>query len=105
MPKRLLMGPWSHMNPIDSIPGPRIDHVRELIRWFDRWLRGVENGIDREPPIVLFALDREGVVTHLEGSGLEAAGLRPGEAVGRSAFELYDDYPKALDFLRRNINL
>jgi predicted acyl esterase len=54
VPKRLLMGPWSHMNPIDAIPGPRIDHVRELIRWFDRWLRGVENGIDREPPIVLF---------------------------------------------------
>ena len=25
--------------PDDSIPGPRIDHVRELIRWFDRWLR------------------------------------------------------------------
>ena len=54
VPKRLLMGPWSHMNPIDAIPGPRIDHVRELIRWFDRWLRGTENGIDREPPIVLF---------------------------------------------------
>jgi uncharacterized protein len=55
VPKRLVMGPWSHMNPIDSVPGPRIDHVRELIRWFDRWLRGVENGIDLEPPIVLFA--------------------------------------------------
>jgi predicted acyl esterase len=53
-PKRLLMGPWSHMSPIDSIPGPRIDHVRELIRWFDRWLRGIENGVDREPPVVLF---------------------------------------------------
>ena len=55
VPKRLLMGPWSHMNPIDSVPGPRIDHVRELIRWFDRWLRGTQNGIDLEPAIVLFA--------------------------------------------------
>jgi diguanylate cyclase (GGDEF)-like protein/PAS domain S-box-containing protein len=55
-------------------------------------------------PIVLFALDRDGVVTHLEGSGLEAAGLRPGEAVGRSAFELYRDYPKALEFLRRALS-
>jgi diguanylate cyclase (GGDEF)-like protein/PAS domain S-box-containing protein len=55
-------------------------------------------------PIVLFALDRDGVVTHLEGSGLEAAGLRPGEAVGRSAFELYDDHPQALDFLRRALS-
>ncbi|HEY3124011.1 MAG TPA: PAS domain S-box protein, partial [Thermoanaerobaculia bacterium] len=55
-------------------------------------------------PIMLFALDRDGVVTHLEGSGLEAAGLRPGEAVGRSAFELYRDYPKALELLRRALS-
>ena len=52
-------------------------------------------------PIVLFAFDRDGVVTHLEGSGLEPLGLRPGEAVGRSAFELSDDSPKALHALRR----
>jgi len=55
VPKRLLMGPWSHMEPNSSIPGPRIDHIHELIRWFDRWLRDADNGIDREPPIVLFA--------------------------------------------------
>jgi diguanylate cyclase (GGDEF)-like protein/PAS domain S-box-containing protein len=52
-------------------------------------------------PIVLFAFDRDGVVTHLEGSGLEPLGLRPGEAVGRSLFELSDDSPKALQVLRR----
>ena len=49
------MGPWSHMEPNGSIPGPRIDHVHEMIRWFDRWLRDADNGIDREPPIVVFA--------------------------------------------------
>jgi hypothetical protein len=27
----------------------------EHIRWWDRWLKGVENGVDREPPIVLYA--------------------------------------------------
>ncbi|HJW14232.1 MAG TPA: PAS domain S-box protein, partial [Thermoanaerobaculia bacterium] len=52
-------------------------------------------------PIVLFALDRDGVVTHLEGSGLETVGLSLLEAVGRSAFEVYGKYPKALDLLRR----
>src|SRR5262249_49068858 len=54
-PKRLVMGPWSHMEPNGAIPGPRIDHIHEMIRWFDRWLRDADNGIDREPPIVLFA--------------------------------------------------
>ena len=51
-PTRLLMGPWSHMSTSDAVPGPRIDLVPELIRWFDRHLRGVENGIDREPHAV-----------------------------------------------------
>jgi hypothetical protein len=53
-PKRLLFGPWSHMSPRLSLPGPRIDHVPEMIRWWDRWLRGVDNGVDRESPIVMF---------------------------------------------------
>ncbi len=54
VPKRLLMGPWCHMSPNDSIPGPRIDLVPEMIRWWDRWLRGVENGVDEEPPLAFF---------------------------------------------------
>lgn len=53
-PKRLLFGPWSHMSPRISLPGPRIDQVPEILRWFDRWVKGIDNGIDREPPIVMF---------------------------------------------------
>jgi len=53
-PKRLLFGPWSHMSPRLSMPGPRIDHVPEMIRWWHRWLRGDDNGVDREPPISIF---------------------------------------------------
>ena len=54
-PKRLIMGPWAHMSPASSIPGPHVDIVPEMLRWFDRWLRDDRNGIDEEPPIVLFA--------------------------------------------------
>jgi predicted acyl esterase len=53
-PKRLVMGPWAHMSPASSIPGPHIDIVPEMLRWFDRWLRDDRNGIDEEPPIVVF---------------------------------------------------
>jgi predicted acyl esterase len=52
--KRLLVGPWSHMSPATSLPGPQLDLVPELVRWFGRWLREDENGLDREPPIRLF---------------------------------------------------
>ncbi|MDQ2983660.1 MAG: CocE/NonD family hydrolase [Actinomycetota bacterium] len=53
-PKQLLIGPWSHMSPSSSLPGPHIDLVPELIRWFDRWLRDEPNGVDEAPPIRVF---------------------------------------------------
>jgi predicted acyl esterase len=53
-PKHLLIGPWSHMSPSSSLPGPHIDLVPELIRWFGRWLRDERNGIDDEPAIRVF---------------------------------------------------
>ncbi|HVA21371.1 MAG TPA: CocE/NonD family hydrolase [Candidatus Micrarchaeia archaeon] len=53
-PRRLLIGPWSHMRPEVSIPGPRVDIVPELIRWWDHWLRGRDTGVDRDPPITVF---------------------------------------------------
>ena len=34
-PRRVLVGPWSHMSPATSIPGPHIDLVPEIVRWFD----------------------------------------------------------------------
>jgi len=52
-PKKLLFGPWSHMSPRLSMPGPRIDHVPVMIDWWKRWLGG-ETGIDVEPPISIF---------------------------------------------------
>jgi predicted acyl esterase len=39
-PWRLLAGPWAHADPATAIPGPRIDLDRELVAWWDRWLRG-----------------------------------------------------------------
>ena len=52
-------------------------------------------------PIVLFALDREGVFILSEGKGLDALGVKPGERVGQSAFALYRDAPEVLDDYRR----
>ena len=54
VPKRLLVGPWSHMGTETSLPGPRIDLVPEMARWWDRWLRGRDNGVDRDPPVTVF---------------------------------------------------
>ena len=53
-PKRLLLGPWSHMSTATSLPGPHIDLVPELVRWFGRWLRDEQNGVEDDPPIQVF---------------------------------------------------
>jgi putative CocE/NonD family hydrolase len=53
-PKRLVFGPWSHTSTETSRPGPRIDLLPEIIRWFDHWLRAAPNGTPEEPPILVF---------------------------------------------------
>lgn len=52
-------------------------------------------------PVILFAIDAAGVFTLSEGKGLQVLGVRPGELVGASAFEVYADVPLALASLRR----
>lgn len=63
-PQHLLMGPWTHGGWNVSWSGD-VDFGRESVlaeydgyrlRWFDRWLKGMDNGVDREPPVRLFRM-------------------------------------------------
>jgi uncharacterized protein len=77
-PKRLLMGPWSHTYPDRSHCGPRIDIQFELLRWWDRWLKGIENGIERELPVTVYLQESEDPVqdrTLIAGGWYSADGL------------------------------
>lgn len=55
-------------------------------------------------PIVSFVLNTEGIFTLSEGKGLAKLGLRPGEVVGMSAFEVYRDYPSVIDSIREALS-
>jgi predicted acyl esterase len=49
-PKRLYVGDFGH-SP-SSFPGPDLSHVLDLsIRWYDRFLKGIPNGVDKEKPV------------------------------------------------------
>ena len=48
-PSKGLLGPWSHAFPEDVEPGPAIGFLQECLRWWDRWLKGAQTGIDDEP--------------------------------------------------------
>ena len=56
VPKRALVGPWGHWWPEvhNTVPGPRIDGRLEYQKWFDYWLKGIDNGVMDEPPVTLF---------------------------------------------------
>lgn len=55
-------------------------------------------------PVIMFAIDSEGVFTFETGTALRDLGLEPGASVGRSVFEAYKDFPKVLDNVRRAIS-
>lgn len=63
--QRVIIGPWTHMNFSGSFPerefgwagsAAAIDLPGIHLRWFDRWLKGDENGIDEEPPLTIFVM-------------------------------------------------
>ncbi|MBL9136911.1 MAG: PAS domain-containing protein [Verrucomicrobiales bacterium] len=62
-----------------------------------RRLQAVVTGV----PVVLYSFDRHGVFTLSEGQGLSGIGLRPGEVVGRSIFEVYGDRSPGVTNLQR----
>ena len=53
-PKKLLVGPWSHTYPNETHCGPRIDIHFELLRWWDHWLKGIDNGVMSEPAVQIY---------------------------------------------------
>ena len=61
---KLLVGAWDHGNVYSAEPGgdvefgsqARLDIGAEHLRWYDRRLKGVDNGIDDEPPIRIFVM-------------------------------------------------
>jgi PAS domain S-box-containing protein len=52
-------------------------------------------------PIILYALDRDGILTFLDGKGLESIQTETANSIGRSVFQRYRDYPIVLDNMRR----
>ncbi len=68
LPPRLVMGPWNHMamrgdssytGDVDfggeSVWGVR-RYFEEQLRFFDRWLKGISNRIEEEPPVRIFVM-------------------------------------------------
>ena len=60
---RLVIGPWNHsglgnrrQGPFDFGPEASLNLQDAMIRWFDRWLKGTDNGVDRDPAVRYFVM-------------------------------------------------
>lgn len=52
-------------------------------------------------PIIVWAIDTEGVFTYHDGKAAEALGLQPGQVIGQRVFDFYRDFPDALASAKR----
>lgn len=69
--QQLLIGPWLHgglpkSNKIGDLTFPQnafFDTQEHMLRWFDHYLKGIANGIEKDPPVryyVMGAVDESG---------------------------------------------
>jgi putative CocE/NonD family hydrolase len=57
-PAKGMIGPWTHTYPHQGVPGEPTGFLQETLRWWDRWLKGIENGVDKEPRLNAWMQER-----------------------------------------------
>lgn len=94
--QKMTIGPWGHemvdqrwTSGVDSGAGALIDLQNEYLRWFDHWLKGVDNGVEREPMVNLFVMGSDkwlhGAKYPLPGTKFENLYLTSGKGLSFSA--------------------
>lgn len=60
---KLMMGPWVHGGLFRTTQGELTFPSQSApngnawrLRWFDRWLKGMDNGFDKEPPVYVYVM-------------------------------------------------
>jgi uncharacterized protein len=78
VPRKGLIGPWSHKYPHLGQPGPAVGFLQEVVEWWDRWLKGIDNGAMDVPMLRTWMQDSVPPSTAYED--------RPGRWVGEPSW-------------------
>jgi hypothetical protein len=54
---KAILGPWVHKYPHFAWPKPRLDFHAVALRFWDRWLKGLDNGAEDDPQVTAYILD------------------------------------------------
>ena len=95
-PRKALIGPWAHEYPQRALPGPQIGFVQECLRWWDYWLKDIENGIMEEPQLRAWMPDSIAPSTHYEE--------RPGRWVAEAKWPPKNDESQTWYLNRNGLN-
>ncbi|WP_299598920.1 CocE/NonD family hydrolase [uncultured Tateyamaria sp.] len=52
-----IIGPWVHKYPHFAVPEPRIGFLQEALRWWDRWLKDADTGVEDDPDLRTYLMD------------------------------------------------
>ncbi|WP_299150709.1 CocE/NonD family hydrolase [uncultured Tateyamaria sp.] len=52
-----IIGPWVHKYPHFAVPEPRIGFLQEALRWWDRWLKDIPTGVEKDPDLRAYIMD------------------------------------------------
>ena len=58
-PAKGIVGPWIHKYPHFAVPKPAIGFLQEALRWWDRWLKDIDTGVENDPAMRLYVMDSE----------------------------------------------
>jgi putative CocE/NonD family hydrolase len=86
VPRKGLIGPWSHKYPHIGVPGPAIGFLQEAVRWWDHWLKDETNGVMEEPMLRVWMQDSVPPTAHYEH--------RPGRWVAETSWPSPDIEPR-----------
>ena len=65
-PKRLYIGDLGHA-PAANPPAEQPTYLGAAVQWFDRYLKGTQNGVEKQPPVVLAHDPWDGKTTAYKG--------------------------------------
>ena len=56
-PVKGIVGPWVHKYPHFAVPEPRIGFLQEALRWWDRWLKDIDTGVEEDPAYSAYLME------------------------------------------------
>ena len=95
VPRKGLIGPWSHKYPHIAVPGPAIGFLQETVRWWDHWLKGRANGVMDEPMLRVWMQDSVPPTTYYTH--------RPGRWVEEKSWPSQNVKPRRLTLLPQRL--